>query len=152
MPDKKLHLQILSPGRTVLDDSVDMVILKTVTGDKGVLAGHERCAMSLASGLMRIRRGSEWSEPYMVNGGFATVENDAVVVMSVITERISRMESLMAELEQQRLKKKTESEKYEQELKRTETALRRVLVENDVGAYTVLRGKGDGDGIDGANE
>ena len=141
MANKKLQLKVLSPGRTLLEDTVDMVILRTVKGDKGILAGHERCAIMLDSGLLRIRRGADWEEPYLVNGGFATVEDDIVVVMSVITERISRMEALLSELEQQRQRKEIESEKWELELKRTEMAIRRVLVGNDAGAYALMKGK-----------
>ena len=144
MPDKKLQLKIICPGHTLLDDAVDMVILRTVKGDKGILAGHERCVIMLGSGLMRIRRGREWDEPYLVNGGYATVEDNTVVVMSVITERISRMESLMEDLERRRIKRKADNEKWEQEIKKTEAALRRVLVENSSGSHAVLMDSGGG--------
>ena len=134
---------VTSPGRTLLDEMVSMVILRTVRGDKGVLPGHERCALALGTGLMRIRRGPEWEEPFIVNGGFATVENNTVAVMSVITERISRMDGLLVELERQRGRRKIETEKWEQELKRTEMAIRRILVDNETSAYTALGGMGE---------
>jgi len=145
MPDKQLQLKVLTPDRTLLDDAVDMVILRTVNGDKGILAGHERCSVMLDHGLLRMRRGAVWDEPYLVDGGYATVENNTVVVMSVLAERVDRLDELMREMEQQRLRRKSDAEKWEQEIKRTETAIRRVLVERESSAYTVLKGKGEED-------
>jgi len=143
MADKKLTLRVLTPGRTLLDEPADMVVLRTVNGDKGILVGHERCVLMLGSGLMRIRIGDVWGEPYIVDGGYATVEQDAVTVMSVIAERVDRIDALMEELEQQRLRRKSDSEKWEHEIKRTEMAIRRVLVEQESHAYSVLKGRGD---------
>jgi len=144
MADRKLTLKVLTPGRTVLDEQADMVVLRTANGDKGILAGHERCALMLGSGMMRIRTGETWGVPYIIDGGYATVERDTVTVMSVLAERVDKVDALMEEMEQQRLRKRSESEKWEQEIKRTETAIRRLLVEQSTNAYAVLKGRGEG--------
>ena len=150
MAEKMLALKVHTPSRTLLDEQVDMVILRTVKGDRGILAGHERCTLMLASGIMRVKDSKGVFESYLVDGGYATVEADSVVVMSVLAERVDRVEALMREMEQQRSRRKSDAQKWEQEIKRTEMAIRRVLVGQEHQAYSVLKGRGEGQPPDDA--
>ena len=140
--DKTFFLRALTPDRTLLEEPVNMVVFRTLTGDMGILPGHEPCAVMLDSGVMMVYRDEE-KEPYLVSGGFLMVERDKVTVMSTLAERADRMEALLEELEQQREKRKSEGARWENELTRAEMAIRRVLIGQETSAYSILKGKGE---------
>jgi F-type H+-transporting ATPase subunit epsilon len=64
-----------------------MVILRTVTGDRGFMHGHEPCSVVLDAGVMRILRG-EGQEEYKlaVLGGVAQIEDNIVTVLTETAE------------------------------------------------------------------
>jgi len=146
MADKTFLLRAITPDRTLLDEPVSMVMFRTVEGDMGVLADHEPCTVMLDSCVMLVRRendSKDKDEAYMVSGGFAIVNKDKVTVMSTLAERADRMEALLKELEQQRLKRKDDGRKWENEVTRAEMAIRRVLIGQETSAYSILQGKGE---------
>ena len=134
---KRLHLRLLTPDRPLLEDTVDMVVLRTVEGDMGILPGHERIAVMLDTGLLRVKR-ADSTETFLVTGGFARVENDTVSVTAVLAAPPDKMDGLIRELEQQRQTRKSETERWEHEVTRAEMALRRVLVERESGVSSVF--------------
>ena len=81
MKEKKVRLIVSMPGKVVMDESVEMVILTAVEGNIGILPGHEPCSIALRSGVLRVRReGREGRDSrsevaLMVMGGFATVQD-----------------------------------------------------------------------------
>ena len=87
MSERKLNLRVISP-RTATDkrpykfqkDS-DLVIMRCVTGDLGVLVGRMPCTMVLGSGILRtINDGKEYI--MAIIGGVAHVSNDIVTVLT----------------------------------------------------------------------
>ena len=142
MADKTLLLRAVAPDRTLLNESVSMVVFRTVHGDMGILPGHEPGVVMLSTGIMRVFHGKE-ETTYLVNGGFAMISKDEVVVMSELAERADRMEALLTELEQQRLRRKREGKRWENEITRAEAAIRRVLMGQETSAYSVLQNRGE---------
>lgn len=141
----KLTLRALAPDRTVLEQEADFLVLRTVEGELGVLPGHEPCALMLDNGMLRVYEDKKQTASLVVLTGVATVEGDTVTVLSPLMERPDRIEALLADLERQREEKQKQEERSALEIHRAETALRRMLVEQDVSAYSVMRGL-DGDG------
>ena len=87
MSERKLNLRVISP-RTATDkrpyklqkDS-DLVILRCITGDLGILVGRMPCTMVLGSGILRsINEGKEYF--MAIIGGVAHVNNDIVTVLT----------------------------------------------------------------------
>ena len=91
MADKKIELKIISPGQKVdkrMPETADMVIMRCVTGDLGVLPGRAPCSMVLGEGVLRIL--NDGKENRMnISGGVASVSHDVVTVM---TEHIEWIE------------------------------------------------------------
>ena len=135
-------LRALTPDRTLLEEEVNMIVVRTVEGDIGILPGHEPCTVMLDSGVMMVHK-DEQKEAYIVSGGFMTVEQDKVVVMSSLAERADRMEALLDEMEQQRLKRKADGKKWEGDLTKAERAIRRVLMGQETSTYSILQGVGE---------
>ena len=90
MADKKFELRLLTPAVRSTNSpykyqaEVSMVIVHTVTGDRGFLHGHEAISVVLETGIMRIFPGDDASELKLaVLGGVAQMDGN---VLTVITE------------------------------------------------------------------
>jgi len=138
MSAKRLRFAAITPDRTVLEQDVDFVILRTRQGDMGVLPGHEPCCVELAEGIAKLYQDKKHTDSLAVMGGFALVENNRVTVLSPIAERPDRMEALLEELRRRREEKIKEEQRTALEIQRVETALRRMLVQNESNPYPVL--------------
>lgn len=75
-----LNVKVITPGKTVWDDSVEEIILPSTTGQLGILGGHAPLLTALEVGVMRVRPGKEWKN-IAVMGGFAEVENDEIKIL-----------------------------------------------------------------------
>lgn len=74
-----LKVRVITPDRTVLDDSVEEVILPSSSGQVGILTGHAPLLTALESGVLRVRT-KEW-ENIAITDGFAEVEENEVKVL-----------------------------------------------------------------------
>ena len=88
MADRKIELKIISPGQVIdkrVPKKADMVIMRCLTGDLGVLPGRMPCSMALGTGLLRIlNEGDE--KKLNISGGIASVSNDVVTVLTETAE------------------------------------------------------------------
>ena len=75
-----LNVKVITPGKTVWDDSVEEIVLPSTTGQLGILGGHAPLLTALEIGVMRVRPGKEWKN-IAVMGGFAEVENDEIKIL-----------------------------------------------------------------------
>ena len=87
MADRKLDLRVISPRSATdkrpykLQKESDLVIMRCISGDLGVLVGRMPCTMVLGSGVLRfVNDGKEYH--MAVIGGVAHVSNDVVTVLT----------------------------------------------------------------------
>ena len=130
MTDRKLNLRVISP-RTATDkrpyklqkDS-DLVILRCITGDLGILVGRMPCTMVLGSGILRsINDGKEYF--MAIIGGVAHVSDDVVTVLTdnaffpqeidqdEIKSQISDMQAKIADTSDLTVKNSLKSDLYD---------------------------------------
>lgn len=75
-----LHLQIITPEKTVYDDEVDQVSLPTQTGEITILPHHTNLITSIEPGDLIYKKHSK--ETHLAAGyGFAQVAKDQVKVL-----------------------------------------------------------------------
>lgn len=74
-----LQVRVITPDRTVWDDSVEEVILPSSSGQVGILSGHAPLLTALEPGVIRIRNNG-W-ENIAITDGFAEVEANEVKVL-----------------------------------------------------------------------
>ena len=78
-----LTLEIVTPEARVYSDTIDSVVIPTVEGEIGVLAGHIPLLTQVADGELRVTKGA--ATTYLaIGGGFAQIDGDKV---SVLAER-----------------------------------------------------------------
>ncbi|HEY9770726.1 MAG TPA: ATP synthase F1 subunit epsilon [Coleofasciculaceae cyanobacterium] len=75
-----LTVKVITPDKTVWDDSVEEIILPSTTGQLGILSGHAPLLTALEVGVMRVRPNKEWKTIALM-GGFAEVENDEIKIL-----------------------------------------------------------------------
>lgn len=75
-----LTVRVITPDKTVWDNTVQEVVLPSTSGQLGILSGHAPLLTALDTGVMRIRTEKEWQN-IAIMGGFAEVEQDEVKVL-----------------------------------------------------------------------
>ncbi len=75
-----LTVRVITPDKTVWDQSAQEVILPSGTGLLGILTDHIPLLTNLDIGVLRVRTEKEWKS-IAVMGGFAEVENNEVRIL-----------------------------------------------------------------------
>jgi F-type H+-transporting ATPase subunit epsilon len=86
----QLQCILVTPERTVRDETVEFVALPLFDGEIGIAPGHSPLIGRLGAGELRLQRESGVSR-YYVEGGFVEVLHD---VVSVLTNRAVPAEDL----------------------------------------------------------
>ena len=95
MPDR-LTLEIATPTRQLVAETVDEVVAPGTEGYFGVLPGHAPFLTTLGVGEVTYRIGRE-EHHLAVAGGFAEVRNDKVIVLADAAEHPQDIDRARAE-------------------------------------------------------
>lgn len=77
----EIHLQVITPTRLIVDDTVEEVVAPGEMGEFGVLPGHVPFITTLATGELRYKKGTV-EKKLIVEGGLAEVRDDKVTVLT----------------------------------------------------------------------
>lgn len=80
--DGPLHVELVAPDRTVWSGAAEMVIARTTEGDVGILRGHAPLLSLLTDATVEISSVESGVIVAVVDGGFLSVANDRVSVLS----------------------------------------------------------------------
>ena len=100
----KLQLEVVTPERRVLAESVDMVTVPGFGGELGILPGHTPLISQLQTGVLTYTQDGK-SFPLHVSGGFVEVRDDHVSVLAEIAERPEEIDAARAKQSRERLEK-----------------------------------------------
>ena len=96
-----LHLELATPTRRAVSEEVDEVVVPGLDGYFGVLPGHAAFLTTLGAGELMYRQGRQ--ERYLaVNGGFAEVRNDKMIILADTAERPEEIDRQRAERARER--------------------------------------------------
>jgi F-type H+-transporting ATPase subunit epsilon len=127
----RLTLEIATPTRLVVAETVDEIVIPGSQGYFGVLPGHAAFLTTLGVGELMYRMGRD--EHYLaVSGGFAEVRNDKVIVLADTAERPSEIDRARAERSKERAERRLagrveEEVDYDRALAALARALARLL-------------------------
>ncbi len=79
--EKKLHCQVVTPDRQVIDKQVNFVVLTAYDGEIGVLPQHSPLLCKITPSALKLVDNDK-PEYLYVSGGFAEVLNNSVIVIS----------------------------------------------------------------------
>ncbi|HXG82887.1 MAG TPA: F0F1 ATP synthase subunit epsilon [Pyrinomonadaceae bacterium] len=125
-----LNLEIVTPEKKVLSESVDAVTVPTASGEVGILTNHAPLISSLKSGILSFSRGGA-VEKMVVSGGFVEVSANNVSVLADTAETASEIDVEAARIERETVEKslgawKGSEEEFEIEKERLEKAQARL--------------------------
>ena len=102
---ERLALEIATPTRLAVAETVDEVVLPGVMGYFGVLPGHAPFLSTLGVGELTYRVGRD-ERHLAVAGGFAEVRNDKVIVLADVAELPAEIDRERAERARERAERR----------------------------------------------
>lgn len=129
---RTLRLDVVTPERVLVADSVDEVVLPGSMGSFGVLPGHAPLLTDLDIGPLVYRRGSERRE-LAVAGGFVEVLPDRVTVLAEVAEAPEDIDVARAEKAKERAEQRLKAAAPDTDFERAQQAMRKALLRAEVG-------------------
>ena len=129
----RLLLEIATPTRLLVSETVDEVVAPGIEGYFGVLPGHAPFLTTLGIGELSYRIGRE-EYHLAIAGGFAEVRNDKVIILADAAERPEDVDRARAERARERAERRLAGRSDEAEVDYTRAlqalakALTRLLV------------------------
>lgn len=122
-----LHLELCAPERSAITMDVQEVIVPGAAGVFTVLPGHTPVLGTLDVGVL-IAYDAKGQEHFMsVNGGFAEVASDKVLVLTQTAERSEEVDEKRAEQARERAEERLKSKDPNIDERRAELALKRAM-------------------------
>lgn len=122
-----LQLDVVTPDKRVVSESVDYVSCPGVEGEFGVLKDHVALLSALKIGVLRYDLSGK--EHYVfISGGFADVNNNVVTVLAEAAELAHDIDQSRAMAAKERAEKRLEAHDEKLDVIRAEAALQRALI------------------------
>lgn len=123
----RLTLEIATPTRLAVAETVDEVVAPGVEGYFGVLPGHAPFLTTLGIGEVSYRMGRD-EYHLALSGGFAEVRHDKVIILADSAERPDEIDRARAELAKERAEQRLAGRTQEEiDYARAACALMRAL-------------------------
>lgn len=132
-----MKLEIVTPERKVYEKEVNMVVVKGVAGELGILPNHIPLVTPLKVAPVKAKIGDK-VEFIAVHGGFMEVRKDKVVILAEAAELDADIDVSRARLAKERAERRLEQKQNDLNARRAELALAR--------AISRLEAKGGNDG------
>ena len=131
-----LTLEVATPTRLVVADTVDEVVLPGSEGYFGVLPGHAALLATLGVGELMYRKDATQYR-LALTGGFAEVRNDKVIVLAENAERPDEIDRERAQRARDRAERRLAGrEGIDIDFARAQAALMRALIRLQVAGYS----------------
>ena len=137
LPDA-LRLQVVSAERSLVNETVDEVILPGADGYFGVLPGHAPLLALLDVGELTYRKGQEVS-PLVLAFGFAEVLPDRVTVLAQTAERPADIDVARAEAAKKRAEARLAGAASDIDAERARISLLKSLIRLQVASRARIR-------------
>lgn len=117
-------LKIIIPEKTFFEGNTEQIIVRTVSGDIGILAGHAPYVANIVSSPFRIKIEGEFRTA-AISGGLIKVSADGVTVVTSAIEWADEIDVARAEKAKAAAENKLRENASQKEFERAEQKLRR---------------------------
>ena len=125
---KTVTVNIVTPDGPVYDSEVTMVVVKTTSGEMGILAGHIPMVAPLTIGVVKLKKEDGSTDLVAVNGGFVEVRPDKISILGPAAEAATTIDLARAKAALARAEQRLQGKKSDEiDFKRAELALKRAL-------------------------
>ncbi len=121
-----LRLEIVTPEHKVYEKDVNMVVVKGVAGELGILPDHIPLVTPLKVAPVKVKIGNT-HENIAVHGGFMEVRKDKVVILADAAELGADIDISRARLAKERAERRLAQKQAEISAIRAELALQRAI-------------------------
>jgi F-type H+-transporting ATPase subunit epsilon len=120
----RLQVDIITPGSMVLSGKYNMVVVRSVVGELGILAGHLPFIVALREWPVKLKNDDGTITYVSVSGGFMEVRNNQISILATAAELPADINAARARAAKTRAEERlAEKDKYD--IARAEVALRR---------------------------
>ncbi|HVF86750.1 MAG TPA: F0F1 ATP synthase subunit epsilon [Pyrinomonadaceae bacterium] len=99
-----IQLDVITPERRLLSETVDAVTVPGLNGEIGILPGHTPLISQLQTGVLSYTQGTT-THRMLVSGGFVEVNGERVSVLADIAERPDEIDATQARQERESAEK-----------------------------------------------
>jgi F-type H+-transporting ATPase subunit epsilon len=132
--EKKIYLKITTPRGLKFVETADMLIMRCVDGDLGVLPGHIPVSAVLGDGILHIfNDGVE--KQLAVFGGIAQIESKDVNIFTTIAQHPEEIDLERARADREKAEAAMQEEAEVLQIQNTQALLRRSLVRIEVSSH-----------------
>lgn len=121
------NLTIVTPDKDFFSGEAEMVIVRTVEGDMGVLRNHEPVVAPLAIGNVRVKKPGGTFEDAACSSGFVNITEDEVTIITDAAEWAHEIDVNRAQASAERAKQHMESKGEHVDILRAKIGLTRAL-------------------------
>lgn len=116
----------------MFEGEVDMVVMRTKSGDVGILHGHQPMITVLDYGVLTVKNDGE-DRQAAVLGGFAEISAEGMSVLTDAAEWSNEIDVVRAEQAKERAEARLKNVQANIDVRRAELSLKRALVRLDLG-------------------
>jgi len=133
----KFNLRIATPDNVKYDEDAEMVILRCITGDMGIMANHEATSAILDYGVLRIING-EVERKMAVFGGIAQIGDNKVTILANDAQWPEDIDVAFVEAERERVERRSQESQDDLTIQRDQILMRRTLVQMEVSTFPLI--------------
>ena len=101
---ERIQLDVITPERRLLSETVDAVTVPGMNGEIGILPGHTPLISQLQTGVLSYTQGAT-THRMLVSGGFVEVNDERVSVLADLAERPDEIDATQARQERESAEK-----------------------------------------------
>ena len=134
---RKLHLRITTPENVKYDEEAEMVIMRCITGDMGIMADHEATSAILDYGVLRILNNDE-ERRMAVFGGIAQIGDNKLTILANDAQWPEDIDIAFVEAERDRMARRSQETQDDLTIQKDQVLMRRTLVQMEVSTFPLL--------------
>jgi F-type H+-transporting ATPase subunit epsilon len=123
----KIKLEIVTPEKVVVSESVDEVVLPGIEGEFGVLPGHIPFLTALKVGVLTYKMESV-EEHLAVSWGYVEVAHDSVKVLAETAEKATEIDISRAQMARESAEKILTAGKEDREYDEAQVKLEKAVI------------------------
>jgi F-type H+-transporting ATPase subunit epsilon len=120
------ELEIVTPDRNFFEGEVEMIVVRTVRGDVGILKDHIPFVSPLAIGSIRIKKDGKYKEAACADG-FIRVSKEKTTILTDSAEWAEEIDIERAKASAQRAEDRLKNSNSDTDVLRAQVALKRAL-------------------------
>lgn len=74
-------VEVVTPDNVFFEGNVEMIIVRTTEGDRGILKNHRPLVAGLSTGTLKIKQDGKFKEA-KISGGFMNVDKQKTVIVT----------------------------------------------------------------------